>query len=319
MNKSDKIFVAGHRGMVGAAITALLQKEGYNNLLLRGRNELDLTDAAAVREFFKDNKPDYVILAAAKVGGINANSKYRAEFLLVNTQIQNNVISESLKNNVKKLCFLGSSCIYPRLCPQPIKEEYLMTGPLEPSNEGYALAKIAGYKLCLYYAEQYGMSSISLMPCNLYGTNDDFNLETSHVFSALVKRFADAADEGKDEITLWGSGAPMREFLHADDMAAATVFLMNNYNKPEFINVGSGQEISIKDLALKIAAATGFKGKISWDTSKPDGMPRKIMDVSKLFSLGFRPKISIGEGARLLTAEYREVKKLGRTKRLRAD
>ena len=305
MNNNSKIYVAGHRGMVGSAILRLLISQGFSNIITKTHKELDLTNQNAVSLFFAKEKPDFVFLAAAKVGGINANSKYQAEFLYENLMIQNNVISSAYKNGVKKLCFLGSSCIYPRECPQPMKEEYFLTGPFEPTNEGYAIAKSAGYKLCQFYSQQYKFNTISLMPCNLYGTNDDFDLETCHVLSALVKRFCDAVDQNKSEITLWGTGSALREFLHVEDLAEMCVHLMQNYNKPEFINTGSGKEISIKNLAEKIAELAGFTGKINWDSTKPDGMPRKLMDTSKLNSLGISPKISLEEGIKMTINEYR--------------
>ena len=306
MEKSAKIYVAGHEGMVGSGIVRCLIKEGYSNIITRTLCELDLCIQQDVKDFFEAERPDYVFLAAAKVGGINANSKYPAEFLYENLMIQNNVIHQSYLSGVKKLCFLGSSCIYPRDCPQPMKEEYFLTGPFEPTNEGYAIAKSAGYKLCNYYTRQYGFNTISLMPCNLYGTNDNFDLKTSHVLSALVKRFSDAVSAGQDEITLWGTGVALREFLNVNDLARICVYLMNNYDDPEFINTGSGKEISIKDLAYKIASAAGFKGKIKWDSSKPDGMPRKLMNTSKLKKIGVEPEISLDEGIKMMIKEYRK-------------
>jgi len=308
MEKNSRIYVAGHRGMVGSAVLRFLEKEGYKNLIVRSRQELDLTDSIAVKKFFDDEKPEYVVLAAAKVGGINANMKHPAEFLYENLSIQNNIIHQAYLHKVKKLCFLGSSCIYPRECPQPIREDYLLTGPLEPTNEGYAIAKIAGYKLCYYYSKQYGMNTISLMPCNLYGKNDDFNLESCHVFSALTRRFTDAADESKKEVTVWGTGTPRREFLNVDDLAAAVLFLMETHDSPEFINVGSGIDISIKELAEKIAAEAGFKGEIVWDSSKPDGMLKKCMDINKIKSLGWKPEIDLDKGIKQMVFEYRRLK-----------
>ncbi len=307
MEKNAKIYVAGHKGMVGSAIVRKLNQEGYHNLITRSLNELDLCVQKDVKEFFEKERPDYVFLAAAKVGGINANSKYPAEFLYENLMIQNNVIHYAHLSGVKKLCFLGSSCIYPTACPQPMKEEYFLTGPFEPTNEGYAIAKSAGYKLCNYYTKQYGFKTISLMPCNLYGINDDFNLETCHVLSALTKRFSDVVSQGKDEITLWGTGVALREFMNVDDLARICVYLMNNWDDPEFINTGSGKEISIKDLAYKIADAAGFKGKIKWDSSKPDGMARKLMDISKLKKIGIEPQISLDEGIRMMLNEYKKM------------
>jgi GDP-L-fucose synthase len=308
MEKNAKIYIAGHRGMVGSAVLRFLEKEAYENIIVKTHKELDLTDSGKVAEFFNTSKPDYVILAAAKVGGINANMNHPADFLYENLMIQCNVIHQAYVSGVKKLCFLGSSCIYPRECPQPIKEDYLMTGPLENTNEGYAIAKISGYKMCYYYSKQYGFNTISLMPSNLYGTNDDFNLETCHVLSALVKRSVDAVDEGRDSITLWGSGKPTREFLHVDDMARAVLFLMEKRDDPEIINVGSGKEISIADLAVKIADAAGFKGRILWNSDKPDGMPRKCMDISRIRNMGFEISVSLDEGIRRMIEEYRKLK-----------
>lgn len=312
MKKDSGIYVAGHNGMVGSAILRLLREKGYSNLLFKSRAELDLTCQAAVADFFQTARPEYVFLAAAKVGGIKANNSFPADFLYENLMIQCNVVRQAFLAGTRKLCFLGSSCIYPRECPQPIREESLLTGPLEPTNEGYAVAKIAGYKLCYYYAKQHGFNTVSLMPCNLYGRNDDFNLETCHVFSALTRRFVDAADSGAAEVAVWGTGSPKREFLNVDDLARAALMIMLSHESPDFINIGSGMEISIRDLASKIAAAAGFKGRISWDPSKPDGMPRKLMDDSKASSLGFKPQISIDEGVRLMIEEYRERKKGGR-------
>lgn len=308
IKKDAKIFIAGHRGMVGSAVLRKYQAEGYSNLITRTRQELDLRRQEAVEKFYREVKPEYVIMASAKVGGIKANMEHKAEFLLENTQIQNNLIYQAYLNGVKKLCFLGSSCIYPAKSPQPIKEEYLLTGPLEPTNEGYALAKIAGYKLGCYLHAQYGFNAISLMPCNLYGTNDHFDYGNSHVLSALVRRFCDAVDEGAESVTCWGTGVARREFLHVDDMADAVYFLMENWNEPEFINIGSGTDISIRELAEKIAGLAGFKGKIAWDGSKPDGMLLKCMDVSRITRTGWKPKVALDEGIARLIAEYRERK-----------
>ncbi len=304
MFKDSKIYIAGHRGMVGSAVLRLLEKESFSNLIYRTHKELDLCSQSSVAEFFAKEKPEYVILAAAKVGGIHANSTCPADFIYQNLAIQINIIEQARIHNVKKLCFLGSSCIYPRESQQPIKEDYLLTGPLEPTNEAYAIAKIAGYKMCYYYAKQYGMNTVSLMPCNLYGKNDDFDLNTCHVLSALVRRFCDAVAEGKDEVTLWGTGTPLREFLNVDDVARAVLHIMLNHNSPKIVNVGSGTEISIAELAKKIASAAGFKGRINWDSSKPDGMKRKLMDVSRLESTGFKPQISLDEGIRMMVEEY---------------
>ena len=311
LDKSYRIFIAGHHGMVGSAIVRRFRKDGYDNLILRGRQDVDLRSKPSVEDFFKREKPDVVILAAAKVGGIMDNLQHKAEFLLENLEIQNNVIYESLKTNVKKFCFLGSSCIYPCECPQPIKEEYLLHGPFEPTNEGYAIAKVAGYKLCQYFAEQYDFNAISIMPCNLYGTNDHYDLNNSHVLAAFIRKFADAADEGSDEVDVWGTGIARREFLHVDDLADAIYFLMQNWDCPEFVNVGAGSDITIRELAEKIAAAAGFKGRIVWDSSKPDGMLKKCMDISKLKKIGFTPKISLDEGIVRTLREYRELKKAG--------
>ena len=305
INKNSKIFICGHRGMVGSACVRKFEQEGFTNLLLRNRTELDLRNQAAVKTFFESEKPEYVVLASAKVGGIMANQTFMAEFLLENLEIQNNVIMQSYLNGVKKFCFLGSSCIYPCQAPQPIKEEYLLTGPLEPTNEGYALAKIAGYKLCLYLSRQYGFNTISLMPCNLYGTNDNYDPEHSHVFPAFIRRFTVAARENKTQEVVWGTGNPLREFLHVDDVANAVYFFMQKHDKPEVINIGYGSDVTIKNLAEKIAKATGFKGKISWDTSKPDGMYRKLMDSSKARRLGWEPLITLDEGIERTIEEFK--------------
>jgi GDP-L-fucose synthase len=308
MNTSDKLYIAGHNGMVGSACLRLYRKKGFTNIITKSSKELDLRDSQAVSSFFKAERPDYVILAAAKVGGIKYNSTHQANFLYDNLMIETNIIHHAYLNGVKKLCYLGSSCIYPCECPQPIKEEYLLTGPLEPTNEGYAIAKIAGFKLAYYYSKQYGFNTISLMPCNLYGTNDCFDLDKSHVMSALIKRFVDAVDEQKKTLTLWGTGIAKREFLNVDDCAGAIYHLMENWNDPSFMNVGSGKEISIKDLAFLIAQETGFCGEIKWDSSKPDGMLKKCMDVSKLKTAGFEPKISLTDGIKSLIKEYKTIK-----------
>ena len=307
--KDAKIFIAGHRGMVGSATMRKFEAESYINLITRTRQELDLCRQDAVEKFYAEEKPEYVIVASAKVGGIKTNMEHKAEFLLKNTQIQNNLIYQAYKHGVKKLCFLGSSCIYPAQSPQPIKEEYLLTGPLEPTNEGYAIAKIAGYKLGCYLNEQYAFNAISLMPCNLYGTNDHFDYENSHVLSALVRRFCDAIDEGEKSVVCWGTGIARREFLHVDDMADAIYFMMQNWDDSEFVNVGSGTDISIRELAELIAKLTGFNGDIDWDSSKPDGMLLKRMDVSKLNKTGWKPKISLEAGIIMLIAEYRKRKR----------
>jgi GDP-L-fucose synthase len=309
MEKDAGIFVAGHRGMVGSAIHRRLLAEGYGNVVARTRKELDLRDTQAVRSFFLEEKPEYVILAAARVGGILANIASPGEFLYDNLMIQNNVIHQSFLTGVKRICFLGSSCIYPRECPQPMREEHLMTGKLEPTNEGYAVAKIAGIKMIEGYRRQYGLNGICPIPCNLYGTNDSFDPATAHVLSSLVRKFVDAVDEGKDEVTIWGTGAARREFLHVDDAAEAILFLMERGDAPEVINVGSGTDVTIRELAATIARAAGFRGKFAWDASKPDGMPRKCLDVSKAAALGFRPRIGLEEGIERTVREYRERKK----------
>lgn len=312
IEKNAKIFICGHRGMVGSACVRKFEREGYTGTLKRTHAELDLRNQTAVKDFFDAEKPDYVVLAGAKVGGIMANKTHCAEFLLENLEIQNNVIMQSFQHNVKKFCFLGSSCIYPRQAPQPIKEEYLLTGPLETTNEGYALAKISGYKLCLYLSRQYGWNTVSLMPCNLYGTNDTYDLVNGHVFPAFVRRFVEAARENRPEEVLWGTGKPLREFLHVDDVANAVYYFMQNHNEPEIINVGYGTDITIRELAEKIAAAAGFKGKINWDASRPDGMYRKLMDSSKARALGWSPQITLDEGIIRTVAEFR-------SKRIRTD
>jgi len=307
INRKDRIFVAGHKGMVGSAITRLLKKRGFENLVLRSSKELDLRDALAVQRFFKSEKPEVVILAAARVGGIQANMDFPAEFLHENLAIQNNIIHQSFLSGVKKFCFLGSSCIYPREAPQPMKEEYLLTGPLEPTNEGYALAKIAGIKMIEYYRKEYGFCGISLIPCNLYGTNDSFDPRRSHVLSALVKKFVDAIDRGEKEVAIWGTGKARREFMHVDDAAEAVLFMMDAYDS-SIINIGWGEDISIKELALLISQQTGFGGRLLWDTSKPDGMPIKCMDVTRMNNLGYFPRITLEEGIRKTISEYRELK-----------
>ena len=304
MEKHSKIFVAGHRGMVGSAIYRKLQKEGYQNLITRTSKELDLRDQQAVAAFFNEEKPDYVFLAAAKVGGIVANNTYRADFLYENLAIQNNVIHQSYVNGVKKLMFLGSSCIYPKLAPQPLKEEYLLTGLLEPTNEPYAIAKIAGIKMCDAYRDQYGCDFVSVMPTNLYGYNDNYHPENSHVLPALIRKFDEAKNNGSKEVTIWGTGSPMREFLFADDLADACYFLMENYSEPNLINIGTGEDLTIKDLALAVKETVGFEGELVFDTSKPDGTPSKLMDVSKLHDLGWKHQIGLKEGLRLAYQDY---------------
>ena len=296
MNSDGKVFVAGHRGMVGSAVLRELTRHGFKNLLLKTSAELDLRDQAAVNGFFKAERPDYVVLAAAKVGGIYANNTYPAEFIRDNLQIEVNVIEAARNHGVRKLCFLGSSCIYPRLAPQPIPEEALLTGPLEPTNESYAIAKIAGLKLCQAYRRQYGFDAIVLMPTNLYGPGDNYHPENSHVLPALLRRFHEAKLAGAPEVVVWGSGTPRREFLHADDLAAAIVHLMNVYSDASPVNVGCGEDLSIRELAEMIAEVVGYTGRIVWDTSKPDGTPRKLLDVSRISALGWQPRIALREG-----------------------
>jgi GDP-L-fucose synthase len=304
LEKNAKIFVAGHRGMVGSAILRKLQAEGFTNLIIRTSAELDLRNQQAVTDFFKQEKPEYVFLAAAKVGGIVANNTYRADFLYENLAIQNNVIHQAYVNGVKKLMFLGSSCIYPKLAPQPLKEEYLLTGPLEPTNEPYAIAKIAGIKLCDAYRDQYGCNFISVMPTNLYGYNDNYHPENSHVLPALIRKFHEAKVSGAASVSIWGSGSPKREFLFADDLADACYFLMQTYNEPNLINIGTGEDLSIRDLALVIKEVIGFEGELSFDTSKPDGTPRKLMDVSKLHALGWKHQIELKQGIALAYQDF---------------
>lgn len=306
MEKSARIYVAGHRGMVGSAIVRKLEKEGYSNIITRTSSELDLRDQVAVTGFFKQEKPEYVFLAAAKVGGIIANNTYRAEFLYDNLQIQNNIIHNSYLHEVKKLMFLGSSCIYPKLAPQPLKEDYLLTGLLEETNEPYAIAKITGIKMCDAYRSQYGCNYISAMPTNLYGYNDNYHPQNSHVLPALIRKFHEAKINNADEVIIWGSGSPMREFLFADDLADACYYLMLNYNEPHLINVGTGEDITIKDLALLIKEIIGFEGELKFDTSKPDGTPRKLMDVSKLHEKGWKHKIELKEGIQLAYQDFLE-------------
>jgi GDP-L-fucose synthase len=296
MHKHSRIFVAGHRGLVGSAICRNLLRHGYTNLMVRTRSELDLTNQSAVDAFFAAEKPEYVFLAAAKVGGILANSSYPVEFLRDNLAIETNVIEAAYRNGVKKLECLGSSCIYPKLAPQPIKEEYLLSGPLEPTNEWYAIAKIAGIKLAQAYWRQYGFRAISLMPTNLYGPGDNFDLQSSHVLPALMRKAHEARLKHLPEMVVWGSGEPRREFLHVDDMAEAAVFLMLHYDSADIINVGVGEDISIRDLAELICRIVGYKGRLVFDASKPDGTPRKLLDVSRLQSLGWRPRINLEEG-----------------------
>lgn len=296
MNKDAKIYVAGHRGLVGSAITRALTARGFTNVLLRTRQELDLLDQNAVSAFFKTEKPEYVFLAAAKVGGILANNTFPGEFIYENLLVQANVLEQARIHGVKKLLFLGSSCIYPRLAPQPIKEEYLLTGPLEPTNEAYAIAKIAGIMTCKAYNKEYGTHFISALPTNMYGPEDNFDLNGSHALPALIRKFHDAKIQNKKEVVLWGTGAPRREFLHVDDFADAALFLMEQYNDSEIINVGTGEDISIKELAELMKKITGFSGAINWDNTKPDGMKRKLLDVSKINKLGWKHKTKLTDG-----------------------
>ena len=296
MEKTSKIFIAGHKGLVGSAIVRALVKDGYTNLITRTHSELDLLDQKSVMEFFEKEKPEYVFLAAAKVGGIMANSTMPADFIYQNLVIETNIIESAYKNTVKKLLFLGSSCIYPKLAPQPIKEEYLLTGPLEPTNEAYAVAKIAGITMCQSYNKQYGTNYISLMPTNLYGENDNFDLTNSHVFPAMIRKFHEAKVAGVPEIKLWGTGVAMREFLCVDDLANASIFLMNTYNDGMHVNIGTGVDVTIKEFAETVKDVVGYEGTITWDSTKPDGMLRKLLDVSKLHSLGWKHTIDLREG-----------------------
>lgn len=298
MEKDSKIYVAGHNGLVGSAITRKLRAEGFSNLVFRSFQELDLTDQVAVDEFFDQEKPDYVFLAAAKVGGILANDTYPADFIYQNLVIQNNVVHSAYTHKVKKLLFLGSSCIYPRDCPQPIKEDYLLTGPLEKTNEAYAIAKIAGIRMCQAFNKQYGTRFISVMPTNLYGPNDNFDLESSHVLPALIRKFHDAKASGASEVVMWGTGSPKREFLHVDDLADACVYLLNTYEGSDIVNIGTGEDVSIRELAEMVKTVVGFEGAIVNDTTKPDGTPRKLLDVSRLHSLGWKHRISLEDGLR---------------------
>jgi len=306
MNKNATIYIAGHRGMVGSALQRKLINEGFTNFLIRTSRELDLRNQAAVNDFFANEKPDYVFLAAAKVGGILANNTYRGEFIYDNLMIQNNVIHAAHVNGVKKLMFLGSSCIYPKLAPQPLREDYLLTGPLEPTNEPYAIAKIAGIKLCDAYRAQYGSDFISVMPTNLYGPNDNYDLEKSHVLPALMRKFIEAKRENKQSVTMWGTGSPKREFLHVDDLADACYFLMETYSKEGLVNIGTGVDISILELAQLIKETVGYQGKIEHDLSKPDGTPRKLMTIEKLKGLGWEPKITLKEGVKMVYEAVKE-------------
>jgi GDP-L-fucose synthase len=304
MNKEGKVYVAGHRGMVGSALVRKLKAEGFNHIITRTSAELNLTNQLAVADFFASEKPDYVILAAAKVGGILANNTYRGQFIYENMMIQNNVIHQSYVNGVKKLLFLGSSCIYPKMAPQPLKEDYLLTGTLEATNEPYAIAKIAGIKMCEAYRSQYGCNFISAMPTNLYGPNDNYDLNNSHVLPALIRKFHTAKVNGAAEVEIWGSGTPRREFLHVDDLADACYYLLQNYDGEQLVNVGSGVDVTILELANMVKDIVGFKGEIKMDATKPDGTPRKLMDVSKLEKVGWKYKISLQEG---ITSVYQEV------------
>ena len=296
ITKDSRIYVAGHRGLVGSAVVRSLERQGYRNILTRSRKELDLTDSQAVIRFFEEQRPDCVIDAAAKVGGIHANNTYPADFIRDNLFIQNNLIDTAWKFGCSKFVFLGSSCIYPKMAPQPLKEEYLLTGPLEPTNEWYAIAKIAGIKMCQAYRRQYGFDAISLMPTNLYGPGDNFDLENSHVLPALIRKFHEAKVEGKPEVVVWGTGKPRREFLYVDDMADATVFLMENYSEEQIVNVGTGEDITIRKLAFLVGEVVGYKGELIFDTSKPDGTPRKLLDITKLTGLGWQVGRSLREG-----------------------
>lgn len=306
MNKQDKIYIAGHRGMVGSAILRALKAQGYANFILRTSSELDLRNQQAVADFFAQEKPDYVFLAAAKVGGIVANNTFRGDFIYENLMIQNNVIHQAYVNNVKKLMFLGSSCIYPKMAPQPLKEDYLLTGLLEPTNEPYAIAKIAGIKMCDAYRSQFGCNFISVMPTNLYGPNDNYDLKNSHVLPAMLRKFITAKRNNDASVTIWGTGSPKREFLHADDLAEACLFLMENYNEEGLVNIGVGDDISILDLAHLVKKIVGFEGQILMDTTKPDGTPRKLMDVSKLNGLGWKAKTTLEEGIQKVYDEIKD-------------
>lgn len=306
MDLNSKIYIAGHRGMVGSAIHRNLQQKGFTNFILKTSSELDLRDQVKVAAFFEKEKPEYVFLAAAKVGGINANNIYRADFLYDNLMIQNNIIHSAFINKVTKLLFLGSSCIYPKLAPQPLKEEYLLSGLLEDTNEPYAIAKITGIKLCENYRRQYNCNFISVMPTNLYGPNDNYNLNNSHVLPALIRKFHEAKQNNIPFVEMWGTGMPMREFLHADDMADACVYLMKNYNGSQHVNIGTGVDLSIKDLALMIQKIVGYTGEIKHDLSKPDGTPRKLMDVSFLHSIGWKHKVELEEGIKLVYEDFKK-------------
>ncbi len=306
MEKQAKIYVAGHRGMVGSAILRGLRQRGYDNIIFRKSADLDLRDQAAVADFFRKERPDYVFLAAAKVGGILANNTYRADFLYENLMIQNNVIHSAYKNGVKKLLFLGSSCIYPKLAPQPLVEDALLTGLLEETNEPYAIAKIAGIKMCDAYRAQYGCNFISVMPTNLYGPNDNYDLQNSHVLPALIRKFLTAKKNGDPSVILWGTGSPLREFLHADDLADACLFLMEKFDEAGFVNIGTGVDLPIRELAEIVKNTVGFTGEIVLDATKPDGTPRKLMDVSKLHNLGWQHKIDLKDGIKMVVEEVKD-------------
>jgi GDP-L-fucose synthase len=305
MDQDSRIYIAGHRGMVGSAIMRALERKGFSNFIIKSSGELDLKEQQKVRDFFMSERPDYVFLAAAKVGGIHANNTYRADFLYENLMIQNNVIHSAYESGVRKLMFLGSSCIYPKMAPQPLKEEYLLSGFLEDTNEPYAIAKITGIKMCENYRRQYNCNFISVMPTNLYGPNDNYNLNNSHVLPAMIRKFHDAKEKKAPSVEIWGTGKPMREFLHADDLGDACVFLMENYNGLQHVNIGTGSDISIIDLAHLVKKITGFEGEITHDLSKPDGTPRKLMDVSNLHALGWKHKISLEEGIRMVYEDFR--------------
>ena len=296
LTQASRIYVAGHRGLVGSALVRALEKSGHANLLLRGRDELDLTDQRAVNEFFESQRPEAVIMAAARVGGIHANNTRPALFIRDNLVIQDNVIDAAYRSGVAKFVFLGSSCIYPKLAPQPIKEEYLLTGPLEPTNEWYAIAKIAGVKMCQAYRREYGFNAISLMPTNLYGPGDNFDLQNSHVLPALIRRFHEAKVRGEDSVAVWGTGTPRREFLHVDDLADAVLYLLHAYDAESIVNIGWGRDVTIRELAEHVMSAVGYTGRLIFDTTKPDGTPRKLLDVARLTDLGWRPRISLKEG-----------------------
>jgi len=304
VQKSSKIYIAGHRGMVGSAIVRNLQNKGFTNIITRTSKELDLRNQADVIAFYKAEQPEYVVVAAAKVGGILANNTYRADFLYENLAIQNNLIHQAYEHKVKKLLFLGSSCIYPKLATQPLKEEYLLTGPLEETNEPYAIAKITGIKMCEAYRDQYGCDFISAMPTNLYGINDNYHSQNSHVLPALIRKFHEAKESGASTVEIWGDGSPEREFLYADDLAEALVYLLKNYSEKQFVNVGYGSDVSIKNLALTIKKAIGFEGELTFDESKPNGTPKKLMDSSRMFDLGWKPKINLEEGIALAYQDF---------------